>query len=90
MLTEFCETTGYNRKYAIRWLNGPEPKKGVGKRRGRRSSYGGQEIRVVSGVWEAAGVSVVGAAEGTPAGVDALGAANTMTWMRRRKRRFCG
>ena len=55
MLTEFCETTGYNRKYAIRWLNGPEPKKGVGKRRGRRSSYGGQEIRVVSGVWEAAG-----------------------------------
>ena len=27
LLDEFCVTTGYNRKYAIRLLNGPVPEK---------------------------------------------------------------
>jgi hypothetical protein len=28
MLDEFCASTGYNRKYAIRLLNGPAPERG--------------------------------------------------------------
>jgi len=28
MLDEFCANTGYNRKYAIRLLNGPAPERG--------------------------------------------------------------
>ena len=39
MLNEFCLNTGYNRKYAIRLLNGPPPGKQAERRRarGRRS-----------------------------------------------------
>jgi hypothetical protein len=56
MLNEFCLTTGYQRKYAIRILNGPAP----GKRRDRPvrkrgPSYGHELLSVLTSVWEAAG-----------------------------------
>ena len=56
MLNEFCLTTGYHRKYAIRILNGPAP----GKRRDRPvrkrgQSYGHELLSVLTSVWEAAG-----------------------------------
>ncbi len=56
ILDEFCLTTGYNRKYAIRMLNGPPPPKKRRKRaRGRRPRYGPQVISIVAEVWKAAG-----------------------------------
>ena len=56
MLNEFCMTTGYNRKYAIRLLNGPPPGKRAERRpRGRRPRYGPQVLSVLGAVWEAAG-----------------------------------
>ena len=56
LLDEFCATTGYNRKYAIRLLNGPRPEKERVKRpRGRKPRYGKQVISILAGVWEAAG-----------------------------------
>lgn len=36
ILDEFCHTTGYHRKYAIRLLNGPEPGRPRASRRQRR------------------------------------------------------
>jgi len=36
MLNEFCLTTGYHRKYAIRILNGPPPEKRQARRERRR------------------------------------------------------
>lgn len=56
MLNEFCLNTGYNRKYAIRLLNGPPPGKQrerCAKRRGL--SYGHEVLSVLAAVWEAAG-----------------------------------
>jgi transposase InsO family protein len=56
LLDEFCLTTGYNRKYAIRLLNGPAPEQERGKRpRGRKPRYSKQAISILTGVWEAAG-----------------------------------
>ena len=56
MLNEFCMTTGYNRKYAIRVLNGPPPRKRAERRpRGRRPRYGPQVLSFLGPVWEAAG-----------------------------------
>lgn len=56
ILNEFCATTGYNRKYAIRKLNGPAPRRGVAPRRRRRAyTYGPEVICVLEAVWEAAG-----------------------------------
>jgi hypothetical protein len=40
MLDEFCLTTGYNRKYAIRLLNGPPPGAGAGKAATRTQANG--------------------------------------------------
>ena len=43
LLDEFCVTTGYNRKYAIRLLNGPRPEKEPVRRlREHRPQYGKQ------------------------------------------------
>ena len=46
ILDEFCQVCGYNRKYAIRLLNGPAPQKprlqpprGIAPPMGRKSSY---------------------------------------------------
>ena len=56
LLDELCLTTGYNRKYAIRLLNGPPPEKERVRRvRGRKTQYGKQVIAILTGVWEAAG-----------------------------------
>jgi transposase InsO family protein len=56
MLNEFCLNTGYNRKYAIRLLNGPAPGKQAQRRpRGRRPRYGSQVLSVLAAIWEAAG-----------------------------------
>jgi len=56
LLDEFCVTTGYNRKYAIRLLNGLRPGKERERRpRGRKPRYGKQVISILTAVWEAAG-----------------------------------
>jgi hypothetical protein len=55
-LEEFCRVCGYNRKYAIRKLNGPPPSgKPEVKRRRSRQKYGPRVISILDEVWEAAG-----------------------------------
>jgi len=56
ILDEFCTNCGYNRKYAIRLLNGgpPEAKPEKPPRRRRKVSYGAQVISILQAVWEAA------------------------------------
>ena len=51
ILTEFCETTGYHRKSAIRLLR--HPPKRSGKRRGRRREYGSDVAIALRVAWEA-------------------------------------
>jgi hypothetical protein len=61
ILDEFCLTTAYNRKYAIRRLNGPPPEKQRVKRaRGRKPRYGKPVITVLTAAWKAAGNSADG------------------------------
>jgi hypothetical protein len=74
ILNEFCLNTGYHRKYAIRLLNGAgprcarEPTEGSAKGPELRDQDAGDfDHRVGSG-----GISVVGAAEGDAADVDAV------------------
>jgi transposase InsO family protein len=55
ILSEFCANTGYNRKYAIRLLNGPRPEKRRRPPRRRGLSYGQETLAVLTAVWEAAG-----------------------------------
>jgi len=56
ILNEFCLTTGYHRKYAIRLLNGPQSGKRPDQRVRRRGlSYGQQALSILTTVWEAAG-----------------------------------
>jgi len=55
ILDELCRNTGYNRKYAIRRLNGPPPGKAERPRRARRPSYGHQVLQILAAIWEAAG-----------------------------------
>ena len=56
ILSEFCANAGYNRKYAIRLLNGPRPGKGKSEpRRGRGVSYSQEMVALLTAVWEAAG-----------------------------------
>ncbi len=56
MLNEFCRNTGYNRKYAIRRLNGPPPGQQPERPRpARRPSYGHQVLMILTAIWEAAG-----------------------------------
>ncbi|HEY6293704.1 MAG TPA: hypothetical protein VI455_19295, partial [Terriglobia bacterium] len=49
ILNEFCRNTGYNRKYAIRLLNGPRPntRREASRRRPRSPSYGSGVIAVL-------------------------------------------
>lgn len=57
ILNEFCANTRYNRKYAIRLLNGPPPgrfRPAKARRRGS-PSYGPVAMSVLQAVWEAAG-----------------------------------
>jgi hypothetical protein len=55
ILNEFCQVCGYNRKYAIRLLNGPAPQKPKPHPKTRRPIYGSKVISALSLVWEAAG-----------------------------------
>jgi len=56
ILDEFCANSSYNRKYAIRKLNGHPPAKSHSTHRRRRKHiYGLQVISIVAAVWEAAG-----------------------------------
>jgi hypothetical protein len=57
MLDAFCQVCDYNRKYAIRKLNGPAPsaKPKRVRRRPRSETYRKQVISILHEVWEAAG-----------------------------------
>jgi hypothetical protein len=55
MLDEFCATTGYQRKYALRLLNGPPPGPERPRRRRRPATYGLAVIQALTAIWEAAG-----------------------------------
>jgi transposase InsO family protein len=56
ILDEFCQVCAYNRKYAIRLLNGPAPQNPkAAARKGRPSSYGAKVILALTAIWEAAG-----------------------------------
>ena len=55
MLDEFCRVAGYNRKYALRLLNGPPPEAAPAPRRPRGPSYSAKTISILSLIWEAAG-----------------------------------
>jgi hypothetical protein len=56
ILDEFCQVCDYNRKYAIRLLNGPVPQKPrTIVRTGRRSAYSAKVISALAVIWEAAG-----------------------------------
>ena len=55
ILDEFCANCGYNRKYAIRLLNGPPPGAKPPRRQRRRGlTYGSRAISILKAVWEAA------------------------------------
>lgn len=66
ILSEFCTNTGYNRKYAIRLLNGPRPEKRRRPPRRRGMSYSQETVGRaevgVGGSW----VPVVGASDAIP------------------------
>jgi hypothetical protein len=55
-LDEFCRTTGYHRKYAIRLLNGAPPGRWRERRRSRQRppQYGTEMVAMLAAVWEAA------------------------------------
>jgi len=56
ILDEFCQVCDYNRKYAIRLLNGPTPQKPKTiTPKGRRHTYGSKMISALTAIWEAAG-----------------------------------
>jgi len=55
MLDEFCATSGYHRKHAIRLLNNPLPQKSAAKQNRRAPLYGPAVIRILSAIWKAAG-----------------------------------
>lgn len=54
LLTEFCKVAGYNRKYALRLLNGRPPKRVPPEKRRRRPKYSRGVVEVLRVVWEAA------------------------------------
>jgi len=61
-LSEFCANAGYNRKYAIRLLNGPRPERCKSEpRRGRGVSYSQEVVALLTAVWEAVGGRTEGA-----------------------------
>lgn len=55
ILDEFCETTGYHRKSALRLLNGPPPGAAPPRRRCRAPRYNQAVIQALTAIWEAAG-----------------------------------
>jgi hypothetical protein len=55
ILDEFCQVCGYDRKYAIRLINGPAPQKPKRSAKGRRPTYAAKVVSVLAAIWEAAG-----------------------------------
>src|SRR5678815_5857660 len=55
ILDEFCGTTGYHRKYALRVLNGPAPGATRRRRRRRPVTYSPAVVTALTTIWEAAG-----------------------------------
>jgi len=55
ILDEFCRVADYNRKYAVRLLNGPMPEARPEVRQPRGPSYSAKVIAVLVVIWEAAG-----------------------------------
>ncbi|HEV8310166.1 MAG TPA: integrase [Methylomirabilota bacterium] len=55
ILDEFCATTGYHRKSAVRLLNGPPPGGAPPRRRRRPARYSPAVIQALTAIWEAAG-----------------------------------
>jgi len=55
ILDEFCATTGYHRKAALRLLHGPPPGRARSRRRRRAATYGVPVIQALTTIWEAAG-----------------------------------
>jgi hypothetical protein len=53
ILTEFCATTGYHRKYAIALLKGAPPP--APRHRRRSPTYRPQTVAILATIWEAAG-----------------------------------
>ena len=53
LLDEICETTGYDRKYILRFLSKGRKKgrKNTGKRRGRRRIYGSEILAPLKKIW---------------------------------------
>ena len=55
ILDEFCASTGYHRKSALRLLNGPPPGRARSRPRRRAATYGVAVIQALTMIWEAAG-----------------------------------
>jgi hypothetical protein len=55
ILDEFCASTGYHRKSALRLLHGPPPGRARPRRRHRAATYGTPVIQALTTIWEAAG-----------------------------------
>jgi len=55
LLDEFCNVTGFERKYAIKVLNGQRRRRTPGKRRGANSTYTKTDIKVLKSLWLLAG-----------------------------------
>jgi hypothetical protein len=55
LLNEYCQTTGLERKYAIKVLRGQRRKGPSGVSRGARPTYRAQDIAVLKAVWLACG-----------------------------------
>jgi len=55
ILDEFCEVCNYNRKYAIRKINGRHPRDPAIKRKPKEYKYLKQTITALELIWEAAG-----------------------------------
>lgn len=55
ILDEFCQVSGYHRKYALRLLNGPPPGHPRPRTRRREPLYGPRVIQVLAAIWTAAG-----------------------------------
>ena len=55
ILDEFCEVTGYHRKYALRVLNNAPPGDSARRVPRRRATYGPAVVWVLAAIWEAAG-----------------------------------